>query len=447
MIARRRLVFVRLLAALSLMGPWWGAPADAEDRKPNIIIILADDLGHADVGFNGCGDIKTPALDAIAIGGARCTQAYACHPVGGPSRAGILTGVYPQKFGFEYNPKFDRSNARYGLPSDQKTLADLLKSGGYGTAAFGKWHLGAAPELQPGRRGFDAFYGFLGATHHFFKFDGPPDDELTSPLEGNVEPVKAGPLLGKLTQATTRFIRQNAQRPFFIYLAYNVPRRPFQPRKEDKEAMAHIADGARRDYAAMMRGMDWSVGQVLDKLRELGLERDTLIFFTGDNGAPGNPSSSGASNAPLSGGKGELREGGIRVPFAARWPAKIPAGVTYQYPVSCLDIFATAVAAAGVALPQGAHLDGVDLLPHLSGKRSDPPHEVLYWRVGGGKGYAVRAGGYKLLRPAGAKAAMIFDVQSDPGEAAELFDDQRLKALHAVYEEWASHLANPTWEP
>lgn len=447
MITSRIATFARALAAGTAAVLYLAASASGQDRKPNIIIIVADDLGYADVGFNGCQDIKTAALDEIAVGGALCTQAYACHPVGGPTRAGIVTGIYPQKFGFEYNPKFDRANARYGLPTDQKTLADVLKAMGYATAAFGKWHLGAAPELQPQKRGFDIFYGFLGATHHFLKYDGPAEDELSSPLEGNVEPIKAPNLLGKLTQAASRFIKQSAGGPFFIYLAYNVPRRPFQPRKEDKDAMAHIADAKRREYAAMIRGMDWSVGQVLAKLKELGLERDTLIFFIGDNGAPGNPISSGASNAPLSGGKGDLKEGGVRVPFAVRWPARVPAGVTYQYPVSCLDIFATTVAAAGAAAPEGAHLDGVDLLPHLSGKTAEPPHEALYWRVAGGKGYAVRAGAFKLLKAPGAASPAMFDVQNDPAEATELFDDRRLKALQALYDQWAAHLANPIWEP
>lgn len=447
MITGRVLEFARLPVVSFLLLWAAGFSAVAQERKPNVIVILADDLGYADVGFNGCEDMPTPALDEIAGGGARCTQAYACHPVGGPTRAGILTGVYPQKFGFEYNPKFDRTNARFGLPTDQKTLAEVLKAAGYATAAFGKWHLGAAPELGPPNRGFDAWLGFLGAAHHFFKFDGPPEDEMTSPVEKNIEPVKAPHLLGMMTQAATRFMKQKSGQPFFMYLAYNVPRRPFQPRKEDKDALAHIADAKRREYAAMVRGMDWSVGQVLARLKELGLERDTLIFFTSDNGAPGNPASSGASNAPLSGGKGDLKEGGIRVPFAARWPAGMPAGVTYQYPVSCLDIFATAVSAAGVVLPEGLRPDGVNLLPHLSGKTSEPPHPALYWRVAGGKAFAVRVGAFKLLKMPGSKAPTMFDVQNDPGEVAELFDDERLKALQAIYEDWASHLANPTWEP
>jgi arylsulfatase A-like enzyme len=432
------------LAAMTL--PRMLRAAEAAARKPNIIVILADDLGYADVGLQGCTDIPTPHVDSIGRGGVRLTSGYVSHPFCSPTRAGLMTGRYQQRFGHEGNPVYNPANETHGLPLDQVTLPQTLKAAGYVTGMVGKWHLGAAPHFHPMKRGFDEFFGFLGGGHDYFKAemqDTPREYSIPIQRDG-----KSVPLTGYLTDVfggeAAAFIDRHRKEPFFLYLAFNAPHTPLQAPEKYVERVKDIADATRRSYAAMVAAMDDAIGVVLEKLRSTGLERDTLLVFLSDNGGPGGVTH--ASNAPLRGNKGSVLEGGIRVPLLVRWPARLPAGKTCDEPVISLDIFPTAVAAASCRLPADLKLDGVNFLPHIEGQASGPPHERLFWRTGGGAAMAVREGRFKVVRT-GEKPPELYDLKEDIGEAKDLASDKPdvVARLVKAYEEWNKELVPPLW--
>ncbi|NBQ59036.1 MAG: sulfatase [Opitutaceae bacterium] len=411
--------------------------ASAAEPRPNILLIVADDLGYNDVGFQGARDIPTPHLDRLAASGLRCTDGYVSYPVCSPSRAGLLTGRYQQRFGYEFNPKWDATAVTHGLPLSESTLADSLRSAGYTTGAIGKWHLGAHPQFHPNRRGFDEYFGFLGGGHRYFpgsvveveigagkKTTVNGDAEQNAPILRNTTIVpEVGELTTRLGEEATASINRYAssQKPWFLYLAFNAPHTPLQARADQLARFASITDERRRTYAAMVATVDEAVGRMLAALDASGQRERTLIFFISDNGGPMTKRNANASvNSPLRGQKGDVFEGGIRVPFLISWPARIPAGRTYSQPIIALDILPTALAAAGTTRDSKfAALDGVDLLPFLTGKTNAAPHARLYWRMDGGEAFAVREGNWKWLRTY-QNAPQLYDLFTDLGETRDV---------------------------
>ncbi|NDH93487.1 MAG: hypothetical protein EBZ13_02910, partial [Planctomycetia bacterium] len=320
-------------------------------RKPNLVVIMADDLGYADVGFNGCTDIPTPHIDSIATGGVRFTSGYVAYPVCGPSRAAFITGRYGQRFGFERNPLYKTDDPKMGLPRSETTIADSLSAVGYRCGVVGKWHLGAHETLHPLARGFHDFFGHLGGGHRYFPEALTIRESSDAKDEGqsyqtwilqNHTPVQPRQYLtDEFSEAAVRFINEHAGQPFFLFLAYNAPHLPLEATEQYLQRFPQLT-GKRKTYAAMVSAVDDGVGDVLAALRQADIDDDTLVFFLSDNGGPHLKNAS--QNTPLKGGKSDVWEGGYRVPFAARYPRAIPAGTTFDQPVSSLDIFATIAA-------------------------------------------------------------------------------------------------------
>jgi arylsulfatase A-like enzyme len=412
-------------------------------HKPNIIVILADDLGYADVSCNGSQDMATPRIDALAASGVRCTAGYVTHPYCSPSRAGLLTGRYQQRFGHEANPAFEPHNVALGLPVTETLFPALLQKVGYRTAAIGKWHLGAARPFHPNARGFDHFFGFLGGTHDYFASDVESRrPEITGLLDRNGEVVSfTGYLTTALGLEAARFIREHRSEPFFLYLPFNAPHTPLQATDELLRRHPTLT-GARQKYAALVSGLDDEVGRVLDTLAETQLAERTLVFFLSDNG--GTPAH--GNNSPLRGCKGTTFEGGVRVPFVVSWPGTLPAGKIYDRPVSALDIAATTLALAGAGQPERG-LDGVSLLPYLTGTVQTAPHETLFWRVSGGWDYAVRHDSLKLCKPGLEVRTSLFDLTADLSEKHDLATSRQAEhtRLQTLYESWNRANIEPLW--
>jgi len=439
----KRRAFLRDTAGLlgaslapSLPGVAPQQPGSPPGRKPNIVLIVADDLGYANMGSQGLKDIPTPHIDSLAKNGVRFTNAYVSCPVCSPTRAGLMTGRYQQRFGHEFNPgPAEQADGNFGLPLSEVTLADRLKTLGYSTGAVGKWHLGYRPEFHPQKRGFDEFFGFLGGAHPYFTAGSG------NPILRGVEPVEEKEYL---TEAFAReagsFLDRRKNSPFFLYLAFNAVHAPMQAPERQLARFATLADPQRRTYAGMLGALDDAVGLVLAKLRQAGLEQNTLILFVSDNGGPTRVTTS--RNDPLDGYKGQVLEGGIRVPFLMQWRGRLPAGRVYDRPVIALDIHPTVVAAAGGTLP--ANLDGVNLLPHVTGDQQDEPHQALYWRFGAQ--YAIRQGDWKLAKIA-EEPPRLYNLARDIGESKDLaaVHPDKLRELEAAYSTWNRQLAAPRW--
>lgn len=412
------------------------------NRRPNIIVLLADDLGYADVGFQGSKDIVTPHLDALARAGVRCTDGYVTCPVCSPTRAGLLTGRYQQRFGYEFIGGGGKQPV--GLPPGEKTIADLLQAAGYATGAIGKWHLGKEPQFHPLARGFQEFYGFLGGGRSYFPAKAAaPLAPLDPILRGRVPVEDPEYLTDAFGDEAVGFIDRHKRKPFFLYVAFNAPHVPLEAPPKYLDRFAAIPHKARRTYAAMVSAMDDAVGRIAQKLQAEGLDNDTLLFFLSDNGGH---VMAGARNDPLRGLKGTVYEGGIRIPFVAKWTGRLPAGTTFSKPVVSLDIAATALAAAGIAAPPEPRLDGANLLPHLSGKEPQAPHEALYWRYG--DHHAVRKGPWKLTVPA-VEPPGLYDLSQDLPEKNDLSATQpeKLRELTRLYAGWNAELPAPAWPP
>lgn len=419
--------------------------AAQEPARPNILILVADDLGYADVGFNGCTDIPTPNLDRLAKAGLRCTQGYVSHPFCSPTRAGLLAGRCQQRFGHENNPAWLPNDPVAGLPLSQFTIAQALKSAGYATGLVGKWHLGAHPSLHPNRRGFDDYYGILGGGHVYTP-GAKGGGEYTIPIDRNGKPEPHdGYLTDLFTREAVAFIRRQEKKPWFLMLTYNAPHTPLQPHPRHLELLKGIPEEPRRNYGALVAGVDESVGGVMAALSEKGFAQNTLVFFISDNGGPTGVTR--CSNGPLKGAKGQVYEGGIRVPFLVSWPERLPKGGDYAPPVSSLDFYATAAALAGAAVPAEQRLEGVNLIPHLSGEKPGAPHECLFWRTGGGASGALREGRWKLVRSRTA-APELYDLEADPGEARNLAaaEPERVKAMEEAYAVWDRDNVAPLFE-
>lgn len=450
---------------------WEPGPAhpSANRRPPNIVVILVDDLGWNDLSWNGGGvaggSVPTPRIDSLAREGVQFSMGYAGNATCAPSRAAILTGRYPPRFGFESTPapaalgKFtaELSNAHrrpgeprtifhadrvdavppmaaQGVPASEITLAELLGEAGYRTLMLGKWHLGEEPGQRPTDQGFDEFLGFYSGASLF----GAEEDPQIVSARQSFDPIDLflwklltfsvrkddGPrfrpdtyMTDYLSREAVAAIEANRNRPFFLYLAYNAPHTPLQASREDYEALAHLEDHPLRVYAAMLRALDRGVGLVVDALAANGLADDTLVFFSSDNGGAnyvGFPN----LNKPYRGWKMTFFEGGLHSPFFLKWPAELPKGRSVDTPVAHIDLFATAAAAAGVSLPADREIDGVDLLPFAKGERAGEAHEALFWRSGGLQ--VVLSGGWKLQVDARQGKRWLFDLEEDPTEQVDL---------------------------
>lgn len=431
----------------------WAGFASAQKRpaldKPNIIVILTDDQGYADVGFNGSKDIPTPGIDRIASNGVVFSSGYVSYAVCGPSRAGLITGRYQDRFGFSRNPLLAPKDPTMGLPLSEETMGDLLKKSGYKTGVLGKWHLGMHPTLRPNQRGFDEFYGFLEGGHRYFPEDWDLKDESeaktqydgyrTKLVRNNSTVEETEYLTDALSREALNFVKAHQNEPFFLYLAYNAPHAPMQATEKYLSRFPNIQDPKRKTYAAMVSAVDDGVGALLDLLDELEIEENTLVFFLSDNGGPTKDNAS--DNRPLRGFKSDFFEGGVRVPFALQWKGQLPEGVRYDHPVISLDIFATAAALAKVQ-PKN-ELDGVNLIPYLTGEKQEPPHQALYWRNFDRNRFAIRTPDSKIILEA--EADYLFDIQSDLSESKNLIgmDITRKNKLSERIEQWKKLLTDP----
>lgn len=435
------------------------APANAADVKPNVIIFLADDTGYVDIGAQGCKDIPTPNIDSIARNGMRCTNGYVSCPYCSPTRAGVMTGRYQTRFGHEFNEGANVNRELFGLPLTEKTIADRLKPLGYNTWAVGKWHLGFNIERRAMKRGFDEFYGTLANTPYFHP--------LLVDSRKNPDPERVADDAYYTTDAfgdrAVDLVQSSKGKPFFLYLPFNANHVPNQATERYLKRFPSIQDKDRQLYAAMMSAMDDAIGKVLKAVRDAGQEENTLFFFLSDNGGPMTKmGKNGSNNKPLKGQKGDTWEGGIRVPFLVQWKGKLPAGKEYVNPVISLDILPTAVTAAGGQVAPEWKIDGVDLMPFLTGKNSATPHESLYWRFG--PQWAARKGNLKLVRGFDYVAQpdsqppvnevkvtplQLFNLSEDIGEAKDVAaaNPDKVKELQAAWDAWNKEQKAPLWIP
>ena len=429
------------------------AQTTGKAKRPNILILLADDLGYADIGANGCKDVATPNIDSLAKNGVRFTSGYVSAPYCSPTRAALLTGRYQQRFGHEFNPgPIESAGPDFGLPLTETTMADRLKASGYATAVVGKWHLGSEAKFHPQRRGFDEFFGFLGGAHSYLQ-----NPANRNPIVRGTDPVK------EVTYTTdmfgdeaAAFVERNKTRPWFLYLAFNAVHTPMEATDKYLARVEQIKDPLRRTLAAMHTALDDNIGKVLATLKKEGLEHDTLIVFLSDNGGPTPVNAS--RNDPLRGFKTQTWEGGVRVPFIVQWKGTLPAGKVYEEPAMQIDILPTALAATGIEPRPEWELDGVNLLPYLTGKNSGRPHDTLYWRLG--DQMAVRQGDWKLVKasnaplverssPGSAAGAQLYNLATDISEQNELAakEPERVQQLATAWEKWNAQLQQPLWVP
>jgi arylsulfatase A-like enzyme len=450
-----------LLIAAALMP--FAAPtaiSAADAKKPNVILIVGDDMGYGDIGCHGCKDIPTPHIDSLARDGVRCSNGYVSGPYCSPTRAGLLTGRYQNRFGHEFNPGGTaKGEPNHGLPMTETTLANRFRAAGYRTGMVGKWHLGYGDKLVPTARGFEEFFGFLGGAHPYT----PPKGSHRGIYRGTMEVEEREYLTNAFSREALAYIDRHAKEPFFLYLAFNAVHGPMHPSEKHLKQFEGIKDEKRRTYATMMASMDDAIGKVLAKLKDAGIDDDTLVVFISDNGGPEPVNAS--DNGPLNGGKATTWEGGVRVPFLLRWKAGLPAGKVYDHPIIQLDLLPTVLAAAGVKPEPTWKLDGVNLLPYFRGETTDAPHAALYWRFGGQM--AIRAGDWKLVKAvtgvgragggggasrrekATVDGAKLFNLANDIGEQTDVTakHPEKVKELAALWQKWDAQLNDPAWGP
>jgi arylsulfatase A-like enzyme len=437
------------LSAMVLGFSAWGTPTS----PPNLIVILTDDQGYHDVGFNGSRDILTPNLDSIASNGVRFTSGYVSTSLSSPSRAGLLTGRYQERFGYERDPQWQPNNPNSGLPLTETTLADTLGQVGYETGMIGKWHLGSSPALHPLKRGFKEFFGFLGAGHRYLpegliiedaqKVKSEYDTWLLWILR-NREPVKTtNYLTDEFSDEAVRFIARQKDQPFFLLLAYNTPHDPLEAPDKYINRFPQILGPHRRTYAAMMSAFDDGVGKILAELRKSGLAERTLVVYLSAGGGALEMNSS--DSYPLRGAKSSLWEGGWRVPFAMQWPGHLPTGMVYDQPVLSLDIFATIASLANAPINPERPLDGVNLIPYLTGLNHGAPHDAIYLRIPDRSGFAIRSGDYKLVRPTTNQPTELYDLSQDISESKNLADQKPevVRELEKKYTDWSRRMLPP----
>ncbi|HEY7157369.1 MAG TPA: sulfatase-like hydrolase/transferase [Gemmataceae bacterium] len=436
-----RQILLTLAMSVVVLGPSYGA----DTSKPNVLVILSDDVGYGEFGFQDNPQIPTPHIDSIARHGVRFTNGYNAATYCSPSRAGLLTGRYPTRFGHEFNGGGGTGLAGrvpFGLPVTETTLATRLKALGYATCAVGKWHLGGAAQFVATKRGFDEFYGTVANTPFF-----NPPNFIDTRVSTKVSPIKDPNFYttDAYAERAADWIGKQ-KRPWFLYLPFNAQHAPLQATKKYLDRFPKITDEKRRIFAAMMSAMDDAVGKVLAKVRERGQEDNTLIFFLSDNGGPTRQTTS--SNGPLRGFKATTSEGGTRIPFCVQWKGKLPAGKVYDYPVLNLDILPTAVIAAGGTIDPAWKLDGVDLVPYLTDKNKARPHETLYWRFG--EQWAIRKGDWNLVASRiDDNQPRLINLAEDIGEAHDLTKQhpEKMKELLAAWKAWNAQQHEPLWKP
>jgi arylsulfatase A-like enzyme len=399
-------------------------------RKPNVIFILVDDMGYADLSSFGSKDIRTPNIDRLAKEGVKLTQAYSNGPVCTPTRAAFITGRYQQRVGLEW--AIGPGGKEPGLPSEETSIARMLKNSGYATALMGKWHLGYKPEFSPVAHGFDEFFGILsGNVDHYSHKENNGEHDLR---EQDKETFVEGFLTDHLSRRSVDFVKRQKDKPFFLYLAFNAVHWPFQrPNRPDMVRTRETwFEGTRADYIEMMQSVDAAVGQVLDALDQQGLAKDTLVIFTSDNGGERL-----SDNRPYFNTKGTLWEGGIHVPGLARWPAVLPKGKVSNQTAITMDWTATILAAAGVKPER--QLDGINLLPILQSKQPEQ-ERTLCWRIdrAGFRQQAIRSGKWKLVTQPTSVGLLLFDLEGDPSERRNLFYERQDKVneLRAKLLDW-----------
>jgi arylsulfatase A-like enzyme len=465
-------------------------------KRPNIIIILADDLGKMDVSLYGGKNVSTKNIDAIGQNGATFNQAYISSPICAPSRAGLLTGRYQQRFGFEINtheryptnrieyygykwlytndvfqlpegldeiavPTFDAIH-KQGLPPTEFILPELLKKHGYATAAMGKWHLGYNETARPMRRGFDYHYGFLQAFSLYapveqegivnkrlddftdgFLWEKARTGNCAIQRNGKVIEEK-GYLTNRIAEESTQWMEAHKEEPFFMYIPFSAPHTPFQATQEYYDKYAHVESPEKRIYYAMIHALDDAVGTIMDKLKELELEENTMVIFLSDNG--GATYTVAPDNSPLKGGKLTNFEGGINIPFMVQWKGHIPAGITYKNVISSLDIFRTATDLAQCQMPE-KEFDGVNFLPYLldSNYVDKKPHDVLYWRSCGHK--AILKYPWKMVKDYESNVTQLYNLQNDISEKKNLAKEEpkMVKQFESELIEWEKGLIDSRW--
>ncbi|MDP6041325.1 MAG: sulfatase-like hydrolase/transferase, partial [Candidatus Latescibacteria bacterium] len=393
-----------------------------------------DDQGYADVGYHGhCKDVDTPHTDQLAAAGAQFTDGYASAYVCAPTRAGLLTGRYQQRFGF-----YKAADSRVGLPADEITIADLLQTAGYRTGIFGKWHLGLDPEYHPLKRGFDEFYGFLGhGAHDYFDLESKADQPHNAMYRNETIINDTGYLTDNLGREAVSFIEKNHEDPFFLYLPFNAVHWPLQAPQDDI-ACYNTDNPDRNIQLAMVKRMDIAIGAVIDALKKTGVWDNTLLFFFSDNGGA---QKNHADNTPLRDYKHSVYEGGLRVPFIVTWPGHIEAGSTCNEPVISLDLLPTICAATGTALPNDRIYDGRDLLPTLQQKTNEPVHQNLFFD--GDDGYwSIRSENWKLVFNQ-KEELELYNLADDIGETQNIADQhqQKVHDLHDAYQAWHNEMA------
>ncbi len=404
----------------------------AAAEPPNVIVIVADDLGYADVLFNPrhAKEVSTPHLEALAKASVVCRQGYVSGHVCSPTRAGLMTGRYQQRLGL-----YTGGEAGSGLPKKEVIFPQHLKAAGYVTGQFGKWHLGPTPEWSPALRGFDEVFGFLGrGAHDYFKLDDPEDPIY----RGTVIVKENGYLTDRLGEETCAFISKHKAKPFFAYLAFNAVHAPLQA-PADEIAKFQTGDPGRNTLLAMGKRLDDAMGKIVETLKREGLWENTLLFFMSDNGGP---LAQGADNTPLRGGKHTDYEGGIRVPFLICWPAQLQPG-EFGAPVSSLDVLPTVLAATGVSAADGTKLDGRNLLPYLRREMAPEPRD-LFWCSGSDEGWwAIRSGDWKLVAEKGKLG--LFDLAKDESEANDLASamPDKVAELTQRHDAWLAEMAPP----
>ena len=429
--------------------------------KPNIIIVMTDDMGYSDVGFNGSKDIITPEIDKLANGGTICTSGYVAHPFCGPSRAGLLTGRYPHEFGSQFNlPANSEESVGAGIPSNEKFISSTLKEAGYHTGVIGKWHLGAVAGYEPKDRGFDEFYGFLGGGHNYF-----PKDYVTKynqqkaagnkhiweyllPLQRNgVDVQETEYLTDELSHDAVRFVTDasKTKEPFFLYLAYNAPHTPLEAKEEDMQKFNNIKDKSRRTYAGMVYAVDRGVGELVAALKATNQYENTLIVFLSDNGGR---TDQGANNFPLRGVKGDTYEGGFRVPMFFHWPNHVPSGKRMDYPVSALDLYPTFASLANAPLPKGKQLDGKNIWNDLVNGNNPRKGEMIFAmrHRNGFSDVGVRQDEWKATKAYNGPWK-LYNINDDMGETKDLSAQNpgQLQKMVAGAQKWSEGHTEPLW--
>ncbi len=437
----KKSVIKTVLLSLTLLAIIGCAQEPNKPSKPNIIIILTDDQGYQDVGFNGSTEIPTPNIDRIAKNGVVFTNGYVSYSVCGPSRAGLITGRYQDRFNFVKNPLFEINDIDQGIPLGEELISEALNNVGYNTLAIGKWHLGAHKDQRPLKQGFDEHFGFLSGGHKYFpknwtlndlsEVNSHSDGYITKLLHNGKRVEEKEYLTEALSREAVNFIKRKRKDPFFIYLAYNAPHVPLQATEKYLKRFPNIKNRKRKIYAAMVSAVDDGVGNVLDALDEMGITENTIVYFLSDNGGASNNE---ANNDPLRGKKGTLYEGGIRVPFAMQWPKMIEEGQTYDKPIISFDIFATLAEYAGFK-PKN-EIDGVNIIPFLNGDSNKTPHEYLFWR----KKFAqvktsVRHNDYKLVKEKNIKL-QLFNLTKDKSEKNPTTNTDEFNDLSKNFDAW-----------